>query len=516
MYLSKVTMLEVDEIVDQARRNHRLDSKRHREMTDHISNNLNETSGGLRTSTLREAVSMGLSLSTECDRISIDRGWHSSRFRFIIELVIEEPRRTSPGSRMVISGWTDRFSLEKKDNDRNEKLIDPDTVMYVNHIVVVRDFLREDRRGQEYVESKIFDNYQMLLGDYYNSRERRGNSNEYLMRPAEIFAMIDRIDDVGDTDDDVYDTRTLFNTGVRSNNGSNNQRMHFLKSIMDSDVDGRGQHRVYGNRGHSSTGTNVTRDIASFDVAREQEVNWKRNAFFAAIVDRNRDFVGSRSFTYEDLVDFTERRTMRDLDDITSYTEMNDARASDSGRLTGASRELINAFTVCYEIPTIMADSHIAAIEFTVDGTMCDSRRRRAEMVIIPNSVRYILDGDFGNDLIDAFETRFLREVFDVISESGNIPIYMHVNTEIGGMTVIEMEYDGGDMVRRVFATFANSMAAPVITRDERSALSFAKNYLAIRRDVVDRALADNDLEVDEDNDYEDRRTAVPKFARLS
>ena len=508
MYLSRLQLFEIDEITEQSRRNHSLNSKRHREMTDYIESNLAETGGMLRPSTLREAVSMGLTLSSETDKINIKGGWRARRFRFVLELVIEEPRQQSPGSRMVVTGWTDRFAVS------SEKEIDADTEMYVNHIVVVRDFLKSDRRGHEYVESKVFDNYQMLLGEYYNSRDRAGGKNEYLMRPAEVFAMIDRIEDIGDDDDGVTDTRTMFNTGIRSNNASNNQRMHFLKSLMDHDIDGRSEHNVYGGRSNDR-GTYTSRDIAAYDSARINEVVWKRNQFFNALVNRNADFVGSRQFVYEDLIDFTESRTMRELDDLTDYTEMNDSRADDSRRLNGASRELISAFTVCYEIPTIMADSHIAAIEFTVDGTQRDSRNRRPELVIVPGSDKYLIKGDFGTDLIDAFENRFLREVFDVISEDGEIPIYMDVSCEIGGLTVIEMEYDGGSMERHVFSTFTNSMAAPVITRNEKSALTLARSYIQLRRDVVDRALGDRELEA-EDDDRDDRRIAVPKFTKIS
>ena len=509
MYLSKVQLFEIDAITEQHRRNHTLNSKRHREMTDYIETNLAESGGHLRANTLREAVSMGLTLSSETDRIGIKGGWRARRFRFVLELVIEEPAEQSPGSRMMVTGWTDRFSVSK------EKEIDDDTEMYVNHIVVVRDFLRRDRRGNEYLESKVFDNYQMLLGEYYNSRDRSSGNNEYLMRPAEVFAMIDRIEDIGwDADEEVTDTRTMFNTGIRSNNASNNQRMHFLKSLMDHDISGRGEFNVYG-QGSRDRGAYTSRDIAAYDSARNNEVTWKRNMFFHALVNRNGDFVGSRRFTYGDLVEFTEGNSMRCLDDITDYTEMNDSRADESRRLNGLSRELISAFTICYEIPTIMADSYIAAIEFTIDGTQRDSRNRRPELLIVPGSDKYLMSGDFGTDLIDAFESRFVREVFDVISEDGEIPIYMDVSCEIGGLTVIEMEFDGGAMERHVFTTFASSMAAPVISRNEKSALTLAKNYVQLRRDVVDRALADRDLET-ADDDYTDRRAAIPKFTKLS
>lgn len=517
MYINRVLMFQIDDIIKQYRRNHRIDSKRHREMTDHIEANLAESNNELRASTLREAVSLGMSLSAEVDDIHIERGWQAPRFRFTIELIVEEARRSSPGSRMVITGWTDRCEMQRDGRNSNNVYIAEDTEMYVNNVTVIRDFLREDRRGNEYLESKVFDNYQMILGEYHNARDR-SRDNEYVMRPSEIFAMIDRIDDIGDEDDDVTDTRTMFNTGIRANNASNNQRMHYLKTLMNCDVDGRGEHEVYGAR-HRDNASRTSRDIAAYDVAREREVTWRRNAFFMAILDRNKDFTGSRRFEYRDLVDITEDRRMDTLEEITECTEINDCRASDSARLNGASRELINAFTVCNEIPVIMADSHISAIEFTIDGTTMDSRRRNAEMVIVPESVHYIIDGDFGTDLVDAFENRFIREVFNVITEDGNIPVYIHVSCDIGGMTVIDMEYDGGDMVIRKFATFTNSTAAPVITRNEKSALTFAKNYLAIRRDVVDRALASNSIEVedeDEDDRDGDRRTAIPRIARIS
>ena len=113
MKVIKLTLIEVSELEEQYRRPYEL--RADGSVIDKIEEAFDRDSPvDARPQLLTDALVRGLNFSTRVENATIvgrgrRSGWDSERYRFIGEILIEEPGRyRQPGSRVIISGYTDR------------------------------------------------------------------------------------------------------------------------------------------------------------------------------------------------------------------------------------------------------------------------------------------------------------------------------------------------------------------------------------------------------------------------
>lgn len=478
MHIASLRMLQIDNARAQYRRPYCLEANN--EMLDRLDHDIRSSDRvTVRPSIVADAVAVGLQLDSQGELVGIDGEWDTARFRFVLEVVIDEPHANMPGQRIVVCGYTDKFDV----SHNNE--VSDNTVMYVNSIINIRDTISSDRRGYNTIISKVFNNYHLLLGDYDNPHATRGRYRaDHSMRPNDVYSTIERIRELGIDEDDL-DTRTVFAEGIKGSKRSNSQRTRWMSTMIDKDREGAASTAMYGD---SDDIFSSARNTYASEHAREPKYV---NDEFIRAVARGRgmgQFAEDRSFEYRDLIALCGKRaTFRDLDDLTDITTMNDSRADESEQWRGASKNVIIATSVCHEIPAIMADCLMSSITFNASNVDGD-----AEVVIIPNSTHMLISGDFGNAPADAFAARFILEVFNIISHNDRLEVEMEVDCEVGGMTTVELKLNGGSWERYSFPSFADANLTPSMTNRGSVLTNLAEKYERIRTDIVDRLLMDD------------------------
>lgn len=438
---------------------------------------ISRDAGQFRPQLVLDAVGRGLTLSSSREDVALGAGqFRDSRFRFILEITIDEINGSMPGSRIIVCGYTDRVDMSYN------HVMAPDMRFYVNNIVGIRDIPRV-HHGRRYIDSQVTDNYQLLLGEYNMPGGRRNSHNDYLMRPRDVFRTIEKHKSigVGENGETVVDTRTMFSNGVETNRGRNNLRGRYLSTLMEADRAGKSEQSVYGDDLFEAT-----RDSASSDVVSEPRLI--RNPFLNMLVQRSSTFTDDGFFEYSHLAEFTPLRSMRDLDDLTDFSLINDNTFDfESKSWDNNSTEVITVATFCQEVPALMVDCLFSYLNFKVCNMYLTDGQPEFEFIDWGNFVEMN-----GNDrLLEAFKQRFLREVFNLVTNDDQLIIDLEIEAEVGGMTALDVSFDGGRKERYTFPSFCDGIVAPVVTDDANKLENIAKKYGSIREDIVDPLLLD-------------------------
>lgn len=471
MRMESLNLIEVADMPDQYRRAY--DLSVNNDTLRALDYTLRNEGGQYRPAMLVDVLGNSIQLATDdVEHVQLDVGkWSDARYRFIAVVTVEEPTTFHAGSRLVVCGYTDRCDISYN------KTVAPDLRFYINSIVGVRDLLSKDNRGNTFIKSMITENYQVMLGDFdqHNSRH-----NDYKMRPVDVFSTIETTRELGSSDDQTVDTRILFVNGVDTNSRRNNQRGRYLSSIIEQDAAGYHAIETYTD---DEYGGNYSHNSAAVEMAANAERRIVSNHFIRYLTSNCRsDVLYNKYFNYEDMAALASGGNLRGLDDITTIVER--ARGSmsmESENWNGATTETIIAATLAQEIPSIMTDCIMSGVIFTCSNMA--SRDGRAEFIC--TSIHMFVPGDFGDHIINAFETRFINEVFRPLSQHGSIALDIQVQADVGGMTVVDIIIDNNANERYVFPSFCDSILAPTLTRDFKKIENLASQYETIREEIV-------------------------------
>lgn len=508
MKLLKLTLIEVSELEEQYRRPYEL--RADGSVIDKIEEAFDRDSpADARPQLLTDALVRGLSFSSRVENATIvgrgrRGGWDSERYRFLAEILIEEPGRyRQPGSRVVIGGYTDR-------NERSsDNQIPDDLRFYVNSVIGIRDTPRVDSRGDSYIESKVVRPFQVMNGVYGARRD-----NDYMARPSDVFCRLTTIRQLGDGDQ--YDTRVMFASGAAANDRVNNTRGGWLAKLIAADSEGR-----IGVATHGVDGFNRSRDTASRDLAKDTKLG--RNEFMENIMAKNRNMKDAGYFEYADLIEYSEFGTARSLDDETVvYPLRGNDLNYDSMRWDGADAETNVAVTISREVPSIITDHLISSIRFTIDNTETDDNDE-PQWDIIDWTTH--VEGLDSRMFAEAAMHRIVDEVFMPLTRFNKISLDLEVEADIGGMVTSYVTWDGGRQEVRNFPAFADGIVPPTITRDRNVLNDLSKKYEKIRRKVIDPLLerttsifesdssgADRDRDRDRNRGSDDDRPVIRLF----
>lgn len=479
----RLTLIEVGDVPDQYRRPYKLTMDGR---TVNIVRDTIERSGGnVRPSMLANILGESLAPSTEVETVRPTEGsWQDARYRFILEVEVEEPSRYGNGLRVIVCGYTDRV-----DTSHNGHLA-PDLRMYVNSIVGVSDWY-DTSRGQPILRSRVTDNYQVMLGEY-NPGVRGGS--DWKMRPVDIFNTLELNDELksDDPNEETVDTRSSFTQGVDTNRRCNNQRTHYLTRLITADAAGGNNASVF-----SDQFTPIGKQRNAMAADNIQETTVYNNRFLELLMrnnDTSKKLRRKGYFEFEDLCVISSNGRLDGLDDIVDVYDRRQMRNSyeseswRSGRL-----ETVIANTIAQEVPSIMVDCLMSSLSFTCSN-MTPYRFNpddNTEFAVLDATT--FIAGDFGKEIFKVFENRFLLEVFKMISRNGEIGITLEVDVEISGGTTIDIGIDGQPLERYYFPTFCDSLLVPTLTEDSRNLDDLANRYRIIRRDVVNPVLVNVD-----------------------
>jgi hypothetical protein len=475
MRLTKLTLIEVADLEEQYR--HPFEFNVGGDVLQSIESLVRSNHGNLSPDLFIGTASEALRLSSEAEEVGIAgrtgrRAWRENRYRFIAEVEIEGfARHRNSATRAFVVGYTDRVDLS------HENTVAPDLEMYVNSVVLIRDIEKKDRRGRTYISSKVLDSQQTMLGDI--DITGRSGGSEYLMRPYDLFNTVDTHKETGRHDDSI-DLRNTFQYGVEMNRRDSNDSNRYLAQVVAADRQGLGNLRTYSN-----DIMDMSRESEAADILRPQRVD--SNLFLKAIASRS-NYAEDNFFEYRDLVPFTDRRSLQDLDEVTKIAPIaHNIFSFESEVWYGASPETMAAAQVCHAIPIIMLGCLFSFVQFRINNLRTYDREPQ---FILEDSASYIGEDFDDISVIDTFKGRVIREVFNVISNNGYFDVDLSVSSEEGGFTRVEISIDDNPTVPYVFPSFADAMLTPVVTRNKSLIDDNAERYVDLRK-KVDEAIDD-------------------------
>ena len=455
-------LIEVGGLEDQSRRV--FEWQRSGNFVNDIVDVVERTNGRLSIDSFVGVASEALTISTDVEDVyvpGIGNDWDERRFRFFLEMEIEPMTRYNrKRTRALIQGYTDHSELSHGDK------VDPRMKMYINNITTVQDF----DNGSRGTITRVVDVSQTLLGDM-------SRGEDFLLRPSDVFARIENKEDAIADElelDSTVDTRSTFHAGTQLNDRRSNSTSTYLHKLVSSDLD------AAANIDTRDTGIiNDTRDTLAYETSGGNIQTVRSNKFLRALADNNRNFKFSNYFTYQDLAEFGDG--MRGLDRDTDIVLPDGFGEFESERWDGATAEVKAAAQVCHLIPIIMIDCFMDTVSFTVDNSDC--RGDHSELII--EDMTSMLGVNFQDRRhIRAFETRIKREVFAQISNNGHMCVDLEVDSEMCGMTIINISIDGDPAIRYTFPSFADGLLSPVVTNDIDNADDMADGYIEVRKHV--------------------------------
>lgn len=467
MRLAQITLIEQSDLADQWRHPNEMNvNNSHLDSLNEIYEEQGRIDNGDVTAIFGGAV---LPSVEQIERVDIKGGWGGSRYRAIVEIVVEEPSDVRSGQRMVLVGYTDRIDVVRG-------VVADDTEIYINSVITVRDDEVVDRStGMVRIISKVLSNTQLINGNY----DPIGGGSDYVSRPQDIFSMLSQRQDLGMDMDDVDDSRIMFSGGAKQSRRTNNIGSTYIAKLVEYDREGTLDAMTYGNDGGAF---NSTRNNRAITIARDPLVSG--NTVLHTLFN-GRGSIRARSFEYADLEVFTEHESLDEVDDVTEILEReNDSFDFHGEELSSAYQETLIAVIISNTVPAILSELALASVKFNCDNSDTANGEMRFEMV---DSTSYVSGLEDNSDLENAFINRFKTEVYDHVSRHGAEVIGLVIDSVVAGVTHIEVNIGTRDnWMNYVVPSFADSNLSPVITKELRSIQELADSYTLIRSAVDD------------------------------
>lgn len=478
MYIKQLILLPVSDLAEQVRNVFEMQiSNAHiEELNDSIVDNDGVLDTGDLAHILQDAYIPSVA---NLEDIDIANGWEGERYRVIIEVVVDEIDEYGTGNRVVLCGFTDRIDV----TDKNQ--IADDTLIYINSVMKINDRVRDDGRGR-YVQSRVVSNDQLLAG-----RFTKNGDNDFVGRPMDVFTLINQAQDLDEDEDDdeLVDTRIRFASGVKHSRRSNNMGGRYMSRLIESDRDALAEVLTY-NDGAFGASRNIMAGRKS------KEGSAHRNEVLSLLYS-DCGMADNRSIEYQDLAIFTDD-SLDDLDHVTQVGTRDRGDVDyDTCDLDGASEEDEIGILLAHAVPAILSDLALSSIEFVSSN---DDDINGTPEIEITDMTSYVSGISDSRLLEDAFRTRFLNEVFDVVSQGGNRVICLEIVSEVTGITSVRIAIGNDDWEERNYASFADSEMVPVITEKLSNLHALKNKYVSLRNNIDDMfgEIDDDDEELDD------------------
>ena len=397
--------------------------------------------------------------------------------------------RSSTSLRILVSGYTDRSQLD------HNRMPDPETIMHINSITTLRVTYGGGLGGYDRYE--VIDNNMVILPDVYNKASEKFSAPSTFLEYVESHD--DGIEDIGlDLIVDAHGNRAKT---IRHNMSSPDS---YFKTIARADFIANGDRDSMEGVANANYDT-APMGLSSFTQPYLANNNYDRtvrnNTFYEAFSDAAenpdvaRGIFQENAFTLIDLLDACsiKERNMPDYIFVREFENLD----YDANRWNGANEETMAAYDVCHRIPEYMLNNLILGCSFEISNRYSSNRNGRvtAEFSFLGdvndrgnqsyNIVPLTGSGDIPNHFLETFENNIISDVFEPLSDYGEIPMTMTVYSSLAGLTKIDINIDDGQNEPYVFTSFCEHRLNNNLTRwDDKNFGDTIRNYSAIRGEI--------------------------------
>ncbi len=413
----------------------------------------------------------GISQAPEStNAIGIANGWGEKRYTFVLEVRCEY--QTGGSTLYKIQGYTDYTGL-----NLNTFSIDPNMVLYINNIMVLREDVRRTASGN--VMTPVLVSDQKLMFD--NGASFDHVSTE-LIRPADVYQIVDykAMVDAGDTSR-VFNTGNTINALPKFSRKSNDVPTTFAANMLNAAL-------TCIPNGNINNDAALRKDAMSY----LRENSTVSNEFLHRLADHQATGIASGSFRWRDLTTLdpsilSRHDCMKVVEDSETFdnsfaTVQHTAGSSEWWH--GANVESRWAATLTHAVPSILMACGLGSVAFVATNHSGQTQVK-------------ILNGDsFSGFNAEAnfmkFSSRLTREILTDLSYSDSMGYYVEVFCTFGGDTKVRVSVNGGNSIDYVAPTFCDSLFSPVVTSNSAHSSGLATNLYDLTKDIASAVMETN------------------------
>jgi hypothetical protein len=389
--------------------------------------------------------------------VFVANGWDTRKLRFYLELEVEDLAHNK--SLVTYTGFTENADLSFNN------AFDPRMKFFIMGTDVLRSIQRTYGNGQTMASWDVIDSSQILVNQNFSNPNNGafGQEQIYSIQPDKVFENWENNAFAGVETDDYKGSSPVFRdgriqlTGVpMKTNRTHNLAPSYTKDLLNSYLTTALTHN---GLDHAEQMLNCAALVRPSAV--------EGDALFDAIKALRRNRAGGymtldNSFTYEELctIDPNTPNQINPADTINNITNLHTTGLT--ADWTNSDRETQTASILAQSLPAYMA--RCGLYNATVDSTNIGTIDNRP-ITTVP---RFHGPGQ-GVSMVDqvkAFIMMLDTELFPSISFGGRLGYNLHIRVDRTGETWIHLSLNGGPMIVYASPTFADSLMAPVVTRD--------------------------------------------------
>lgn len=428
----------------------------------HAVRSLLDTVEQTKTITASTIASIGLPLvmpSADTEGVvAIPNGWKQKRFKFFLELAIEDQMGSIKNEYIV--GYTDYMGTSYSG------ALDNQMAFFVNAVNIVRVNTRITPIGTQ-TYSAIIDNSQVICNNNYDNAHAQAQM--FVMRPDDIFTRIESSDlsQYGDNTTFV-DTRLFASRKPMKNNRVNTSPTNFVASLLDS-------FRSANNADHSFNQTNVYQSakdsLASSPIAQDP---------FISFIQSECEFGNSFNLSLLRSLD-------PEVDKVTVVVPMSHQarmglhQADNSCDWGGSDVETLIASTLTQSVPAYMLESFLNDVNFRASNDGFGGK-----MVVVVSDANSFMQGSSLARYIEGFAFRVENELMKALSYNNQMLVDVWFKADLLDEVQIQVSVNGGMPKTFVAPAFADSLMTPNTTHNQANVATMTNHFDSLFSQIAD------------------------------
>lgn len=397
--------------------------------------------------------------ATPEDQVYIANGWQERKLRFYLEMEVTD----LAGGKMLhtYTGYSENADLSHTNS------FDPRMRFFIAHTDSMRCIQRVFGNGQRTSGWEVTDSSQILINTNFSSPGAGafGPNQIYSMQPEKVFQYWENNAFSGvETNDHVNGQPELFRDGRVQLTGTptktkliHNLAPTYTRDLLNSYLSVA-----------TSSDSNLDHSAMMIEcAARSRALTVDEDPFFKAIKDLRRQRSGGyllmdQTFTFEELcaIDPNAINMVNPPDTIRNIEGLHNAGVT--APWSGSDRVTQTASILAQALPAYMSRCglHSVVLTSTNVGTLDNRCVTTLSHVVAPNQSLSM------EAQLDSFKVMLDAELFPSITLGGQLGYWCRARVDRIGETWLDLSLNGEPVVTFVCPSFADSLMAPVATRD--------------------------------------------------
>ena len=440
--------------------------------------------------------------STVGQDVSINHGFGQERLLFMMVI------NNTNGRRLYITGYTNHMGISMQGS------IDPNMELYFDKIIETQAANYQVAGGGSVMGSRMVDACNLLRKDTYGTTNMygvNGAATPYAQTPANMLKNFDAVNSVNQIYDGIGGYHGASEVTLPENR---HQILNLTKScdvssyttmssISNNDA-GKYLTKLLGAHAMSEQ-TDMDDEYGTASIAGNASVAAEdqlavNNAFLNKLALVTNSIREGGMVRWTDMLEvMPEANYNNNIDMLMSnWQTLLAGRVNwynESSSWNDATAETIAATVVKDSLPPALLSMLLSTAKITITPVTHEEASLNTHGIISPcnhrvtvlgfNSLTGNNDQYVSQNADKRLEQLFISTILPMITNNGLHTVYMVIDCNLTGHTVVDVALDGGHIVRKSSTTFCSSLHAPVLTNDAMLMSENATNMYTLCTDIL-------------------------------